>query len=544
MGQLASGHLAVRALKQAGVEHLFTLSGGHIFPLYEGCRHEGVRLVDFRHEQAATFAAEGLGKLTRRPQVAALTAGPGVTNGMSAVASARFGGSPLLVLGGRAPAATWGSGSLQEIDHVAFMAPVAKYAQTADVADKVAAVTLEALRAAGTPRRGPAFVDVPVDVMFSPAEEESVPAVRSADVVEPDPDRLASLAALLRTAERPLLFAGTDVWFGAAEDELRSLVELLRAPLVLNGMGRGLLPADHPQVISRARSAATKDADLVVVIGTPLDFRLGFGRFPGADVAHVADHPDGVARHVELAGSAAGDLRAVLRGLAEAAGGPAGDLAAGRAAHLATLQDVERSKRAEEQDLLSADRDPIHPARVVGAVAAAIDRDAVVIGDGGDFVSFAGRHLDSFTPGCWLDPGPYGCLGTGMGYAAAARLAHPGRQVVVLLGDGAAGFGLMDAESLVRHGLPVVMVVGNNGIWALEKYPMQAIYGGWDVAADLQPGLRYDHVVAALGGAGETVERAADLGPALQRAFAAGVPYLVNVLTDPTVAYPRSTLLA
>ena len=176
MGQLASGHLAVRALKQAGVEHLFTLSGGHIFPLYDGCRHEGVRLVDFRHEQAATFAAEGLGKLTRRPQVAALTAGPGVTNGMSAVASARFGGSPLLVLGGRAPAATWGSGSLQEIDHVAFMAPVTKYAQTADVADKVAAVTLEALRAAGTPRRGPAFVDVPMDVIFSPAEEESVPA--------------------------------------------------------------------------------------------------------------------------------------------------------------------------------------------------------------------------------------------------------------------------------------------------------------------------------------------------------------------------------
>jgi acetolactate synthase-1/2/3 large subunit len=192
---------------------------------------------------------------------------------------------------------------------------------------------------------------------------------------------------------------------------------------------------------------------------------------------------------------------------------------------------------------LSSDAFPIHPARVYGELRPRLDRDAVVIGDGGDFVSYAGKLVDSFQPGCWLDPGPYGCLGTGLGYAAAARVARPDSQVVLLLGDGAAGFSLIDVDTLVRHDLPVVIIVGNNGIWGLEKHPMKAIYG-YDVAADLQPGCRYDQVVVALGGGGELVEKPGDLGPALDRAFAAGGPYVVNVLTDPAVAYPRSSNLA
>ena len=171
-----------------------------------------------------------------------------------------------------------------------------------------------------------------------------------------------------------------------------------------------------------------------------------------------------------------------------------------------------------------------------------LDRDAVVIGDGGDFVSYAGRFVDSYVPGRWLDPGPYGCLGTGLGYAMAARIVHPDRQVVLLLGDGAAGFSLMDADSLVRHNLPVAIVVGNNGCWGLEKHPMRQLYG-YDVAADLQAGCRYDQVVAALGGAGETVERPDEIAPALKRALAAGVPYLVNVICDPEHAYLRRSNL-
>lgn len=543
MAPQPSGVLALQALHGVGVEHLFTLSGGHLFPLYDGCRQTGVRITDFRHEQSATFAAEALGKLTRRPQVAALTAGPGVTNGMSAVASAAFGGSPLLVLGGRAPAATWGQGSLQEIDHVAFMTPVTKHAATATGPEDVAGAVLEAHRLAGAAHRGPTFVDIPMDVIFTPAEEATVPTPAAGDPVPLDAQGAAGVAALLQDAERPVIVGGTDVWFEAAWPHLRHLVETVQVPVVLNGMGRGLLPADHPQVISRARGTAFGNADLVVVIGTPLDFRLGFGRFGDARVAHVADHPDRVAGHADLAAAASGPLADLLTGLAEAAGGPTGDRAAARATWLAQVAAAEAAARADEPDLAS-DAHPIHPARVYGALRQVLDRDAVVIGDGGDFVSYAGRYVDSFTPGCWLDPGPYGCLGTGMGYAAAARLAHPDRQVVALLGDGAAGFSLMDAETLARHRLPVVMVLGNNGIWALEKFPMQAVYDGWDAAADLQPGLRYDDVVAALGGAGETVDRAADLVPALRRGFAAGVPYLINVLTDPAVAYPRRTLLA
>jgi acetolactate synthase I/II/III large subunit len=544
MADLSSGHLAMRALKQAGVDHLFTLSGGHIFPLYDGCRHEDVRLVDVRHEQTAMFAAEGLAKLTRRPQVAALTAGPGVTNGMSAIANARFGGSPVLMIGGRAPEGTWGQGSLQEIDHVSFMAPVTKHAITSMSPDAVAADVLEALRIAGEPHRGPTFVDVPMDVIFSPADESTVPSWTEPAPEEIDAGAVSGAAALLRDAERPVVVAGTDVWYAGAWEELRALVETLGVPVITNGMGRGCIPADHELAISRARGTAFKKADLVMVVGTPLDFRLGFGRFGEARVIHVADAAEEAPTHTETAAALAGDLRATLTALAEAAGGPTGDRADARRAWLDELRDVEAAKRADEAELLQADSDPIHPVRIYGELKRVLDRDAVVIGDGGDFVSYAGKFVDSYNPGCWLDPGPYGCLGTGMGYSAAGRLARPDAQVVTVLGDGAAGFSLMDVDTLVRHELPVVMIVGNNGMWALEKYPMQMLYDGWDAAADLQPGIRYDDVVKALGGAGETVEKAADLGPALDRAFASGVPYMVNVLTDPSVAYPRSTVLA
>jgi acetolactate synthase-1/2/3 large subunit len=535
VAQITSGHLAMRGLKAAGVDNLFTLSGAHIFPLYEGCRFEDVRLLDVRHEQTAAFGAEGLAKLTRSPQVAAVTAGPGVTNAMSAIASAQVGGSPLLVLGGRAPLGTWGQGSLQEVDHVPFVAPLTKYATTADDPATVAAVTLDALRRAGTGHRGPTFVDIPMDTIFSPADEDTLPAWQPPEPVAFDLDAVAAVAELLRGSQRPVIIGGTDVWFGGAWEALRDLAETLHAPVLLNGMGRGCLPPDHDLAIQLARGTALKGADLVMVVGTPLDFRLGHGHFGAAKVIHLADHPDGVASHIQLAASVGGDLTGVLTAVADAVDGGGDE----RRAWTQQLRDAEAAKRAGETDLLEADSDPIHPVRIYGELRRTLDPDAVVVCDGGDFVSFAGRYISSSTPGRWMDPGPYGCLGTGMGYAMAARVAHPDAQVCVLLGDGAVGFSLMDVDSLVRHNLPVVMVVGNNGIWGLEKFPMQAIYDGWDVAADLQPGLRYDDVVKALGGAGETVEKAADIGPALERAFAAGVPYLVNVLTDPTVEYPR-----
>ena len=532
------GELALAALRPFGVDTLFTLSGGHVFPLYDAAvkRDPPTRLVDVRHEQTATFAAEGYARLTRRPGLAVLTAGPGVTNGMSAITQAHFNGSPVVVLGGRAPQARWGAGSLQELDHVPLVAPVTKLARTVTAVEDIPAAVHEAAVAALTPHRGPTFVDLPLDVAFRRGEATVPPGTLPA-ATEPDPDVVARAAALVAEAERPMLIAGSDVWWAGAEAELAAAVEHLRVPTFVNGQGRGCLPADHPLAAGRTRGLLKTEADVVVVAGTPLDFRLSFGRFGDAAVVHLVDSEESRAGHVDAL-TVAGDLRVTLAGLAGYEGK--------RADHepwVDRVGELEVAAAAEDEASLAADATPILPGRVYGELRARLDRDAVVVCDGGDFVSYAGKYIDVYEPGCWLDSGPYGCLGTGLGYAMAARLAHPDRQVVALLGDGAVGFSLMDVDTLVRHQLPVTMVVGNNGIWGLEKHPMRAIYG-YDVAADLQPGCRYDEVVAALGGAGETVSEPNDIGPALDRALAAGVPYLVNVITDPADAYPRSSNLA
>jgi acetolactate synthase-1/2/3 large subunit len=531
-----AGQQAIAALQQFGVDTIFTLNGGHIWPLYEAARDRGVRVVDTRHEQSAAFAAEAYAKLTRRPGVAALTAGPGITNGVSAVTSAWFNGSPLVVLGGRAPQRRWGAGSLQELDHVPILESITKWSATVTDAAKSGAMVHEAAAIAAEPHRGPVFLDFPLDV-FGPSAGD-VPAADPARArgAEPDPDDIARLASRILSAERPALVVGSDVYWAGAWDLLAAAVEHLRVPVFSNGLGRGTLPADHELAFLRTRGVLKERADLVVVVGTPLDFRLGFGRFGSAEVAHVVDAESQRAVHVDVL-TVVGDIAATLRGLAEH-GGHRPD----HESWIAELRAAEEAARAAEAPLLAAGDGPIKPTRVYGELRRRLARDAVVICDGGDFASYAGKFVEVFEPGCWLDTGPYGCLGNGLGYSIAARVARPDAQIVALLGDGAAGFSLMDADSLVRLGLPVVMVVGNNGMWGLEKHPMQAVYG-WDVACDLQPGCRYDEVVRALGGAGELVTEPDEVGPALDRAFASGVPYLVNVVTDPADVYPRSSNL-
>jgi acetolactate synthase I/II/III large subunit len=536
-----SGHGGVAALAAArryGVQTLFTLSGGHIFPLYDAAVKGGqpVRLVDVRHEQTAVFAAEATARLTRLPGLAAVTAGPGVTNTVSAVTTAWLNGAPVVVLAGRAPDSRWGQGSLQEIDHPPLLAPVTKRAWTEHDPAGVAGSVDEAFRIALSPHRGPVFLDLSLEAIYGTADTE-LADVDIPTAPPPDPADVSRIAGLLRAARRPVLILGSDVWLGGAEGAARRAAEELRLPVVANGQARGVLPRGHDLLVTRARSTALREADLVLVAGTPLDFRLAYGSFGQknnpAQVVHVADGPDGVAAHVPLAASAHGDLGAFFDGLA--GGGPVGD-----PDWVVRLAGAVQAALEADGPLLTSDADPVHPARVYGELLRVLDDDAVVIGDGGDFVSFAGKYVEPARPGGWLDPGPFGCLGTGLGYAIAARLARPSGQVVLLLGDGAAGFSLMDADTLVRHKLPVVIVCGNNGAWGLEKHPMRALYG-YDVLADLQPACRYDEVVRALGGAGELVTSASGIGPALRRAFASGVPYLVNVVTDPEIAYPRST---
>jgi acetolactate synthase-1/2/3 large subunit len=543
---LHGGRLVARRLRAHGVTTLFTLSGGHLFSIYDGCRAEDIAIVDVRHEAAAAFAAEGWAKVTRRPGVAALTAGPGVTNGMSALASAQQNGSPMLVLGGRAPAFRWGQGSLQEIDHVPFVRPVAKLAATADVPAEIPALVDEALATALAPPSGPAFLDFPLDVVFTEGEEgEPPPALPDpAAGPAPDPAQLDRAAALLREAERPVIMAGTGLYWGHGETALRRLAEAARSPVCLNGLARGCLPADHELFLSRARSRALKEADVALAAGVPMDFRLAFGGAFGEQTEIVVLDRAEPAREPPRTPAAElyGALGPALDALAAATGDASG-VAADRAAWLTALRAEESERRSAERAEREDRRAPLHPMRVYGELAAVLDRDAIVIGDGGDFVSYAGRVMDTYAPGCWLDPGPYGCLGCGPGYALAAKLAHPRRQVVLLLGDGAFGFSGLEFDTLARHGVAVVGVMGNNGIWGLEKHPMEMLYG-YSVAADLRPGTRYDRVVEALGGHGEMVERPEDLRGALVRAFEAGGPALVNVLTDPAVAYPRRSSLA
>jgi acetolactate synthase-1/2/3 large subunit len=540
--QLHGGRLVARRLRAHGVTKLFTLSGGHLFSIYDGCRAEGIDIVDVRHEQTAAFAAEGWAKVTRSLGVCALTAGPGVTNGMSALASAGQNHSPVLALGGRAPQFRWGQGSLQEIDHVPFVRPLVKLAATAQETAEIPGLVDQAIRAALTPHSGPAFIDFPLDHVFTEADEPEL-AVRPIELAAADPRALDRAAALLREAERPVVMAGTGLYWGRGEDALRALVEAQRIPVFLNGQARGCLPADHELCFARARSEGLKGADVALVIGVPLDFRLGFGKSFGPEteivVIDVAEPEREHARSV--AAELYGSIPETLAVLSEGADGRA--LASEREAWIGSLREIETEKRAAEAGELSDDRAPLHPMRVYGELARVLERDAIVIGDGGDFVSYAGRVVDSYRPGCWLDPGPFGCLGSGPGYALAAKLAHPDRQVVLLLGDGAFGFSGMEFDTLARHGVAVVAVVGNNGIWALEKHPMEFLYG-YSVAAELRPETRYDEVARALGCEGELVRRPAELGPALERAFASGRPTVVNVLTDPSVAYPRKANLA
>jgi acetolactate synthase-1/2/3 large subunit len=532
------GRIVAKALKSRGISHLFTLSGGHLFSIYDGCREEGIEIVDVRHEQSAAFAAEGFAKATRRVGVAALTAGPGVTNGVSAIAGAQANCSPICVLGGRAPELRWGSGSLQEIDHLPFVSPLVKSAQTVKDPALIGSATAAALDLSMAAPSGPTFVDYPLDVVFTEA---------AADV--PPPDKRAGqpaagveeAAALLGAAERPAIMAGTGLYWAHGEDQLRALAVALGSPVFLNGLGRGCLPADHGLAFSRARGAGLSGADVALVVGVPIDFRLGFGEAFGEDtkLIRLDAAPNALTANRLPQVDLVGDVRATLAAIQ----GAVGDGPGRTGPWLEKLREVEAEKRGGEHEELNDPRAPLHPVRVYKELDEVLDRDAIVVGDGGDFVSYAGRFINTFEPGCWMDPGPFGCLGAGPGQAIGAKLAHPERQVCLLLGDGAFGFAGMEFDTMARHGLGVVGVMGNNGIWALEHHPMKFLYG-YSVAAELRPETPYERMVEALGCEGVQVREPHELRPALERAFESGRPTLLNVLTDPEVVYPRKSNLA
>jgi acetolactate synthase I/II/III large subunit len=528
------GTHVVSVLQQYGVNEIFTLSGAHVFAIYDACVQRGVKIVDVRHEQTAGFAAEGMSKLGRRPGVAVLTAGPGVTNSVSAVASAQANGSPVLIIGGRAPAKRWGLGSLQEFEQVPVFSTITKQADTALRVEDISPMVSDALETSLRPHRGPVFLDIPADVLNASATTDA-PVVRETPTATPDTDSIARAVDLLSAASRPVMVAGTDVWWAGAWDELRKCAETLQIPTFTNGMGRGCLPVESEMYFSRSRSKL-KAADVVVVVGTPLDFRLSYGVFGEAKVIHVVDSPEQRRTRDAPALTLVGDIKDSLSALnASVKVRPQQ-----HSTWIEELRDCEIERRQGDDSELGSTNAPIHPSRIYGELRDRLEKNAVVIGDGGDFVSYAGRFIEPHYPGLWLDTGPFGCLGSGLGHSIAARLTYPDRQVVLLAGDGALGFAGMDIDTLVRLRLPVTIIVGNNGTFGLEKHPMLARYGYY-VAADLQSGCRYDLMAKALGANGELVTDPDDIGGALDRAFASGETYLVNVLTDPSIAYPRTS---
>jgi acetolactate synthase-1/2/3 large subunit len=535
-----AGELVALAMKRAGVSHLFTLNGGHIWPILMGATEHGIRVIDTRHEQSAAFAAEGWAKVTRECGVAAVTAGPGVTNSASALAQALGNDSPMFVVGGRAPIARWGMGSLQEMDHVEVVRTLTKKALTLNSAEDAYSTAAECMRTALSRRTGPVFMDIPIDVFFGAADlPEATEHLTPDNGPPPDPSLIEQAARAILNAERPVIVAGGGVWWAHAEDELRELVEVANVPLTVNGMARGMLPPSHPLFFSRARGQALREADLIVLVGVLLDFRLNFGQPPvfGEDARLIYVDVDDHRKHRPAEVAIFGDVKAALTQLAGAvAGAPRSD------AWVAALRETEATGRKRDESMTQSDSSPVHPARLIAEVDRYADPDAIIVGDGGDFISFAGRLIERKKPGLWIDPGPFGCLGSGPGYAMAAKLARPDRQVILLSGDGAFGFSAMEFDTMVRHRIPVVCLVGNNGIWALEKHPMQNMLGA-SIAADLGHKTRYDRVVEALGGYGELVERPEDVRPAVDRAFKSGLPACVNVICDATAEYPRSSVL-
>ena len=542
---LHGGLLVAKMLKQEGVEVVFTLSGGHIAAIYDGCVREGIRVMDTRHEQVAVHAAEGWAKVTRTPGVALLTAGPGVTDGVTGIANAYLAGSPVLVFGGAAPVAHWDQGALQELRHVELVRPITKWARTVVQTNRLAEYTAMAFREATAERPGPVFLECPMDTLNNliPSEEAIIPdAGAPAARAQADPAAIERAAALLEQAERPVIFAGTTVWWDDGSAALRSLAERVQAPVFLNGSARGSLPPDHPLFCSLARRAALAEADVIVLAGAKLDFRLGYGQPPlipaSAKIIWLDTLPEEIGANRGAEVGLPGDV-----GLNLAAIGAALDNVVNHDAWLAQIRAAEERAREREAALMRSDAQPIHPLRLCAELRDALDRDAWVIGDGGDIVSYGARVLNPWEPGHWLDAGPMGTLGAGTGFAIAAKVAHPDKQVAMLFGDGAFGLNGMEFETMARHNLPIVAVIGNDGQWAQIKHPQKAMLGH-STAADLAPGVRYDLMAQAFGCHGELVERPDEIRPAIERAFASGKPAVVNVLTDPNVVYARSTQAA
>ena len=523
------GELVGRALAAQGVSTLYTLCGGHIAPIYEGCLNNNIRVIDFRHEQAAAHAADAHARLTRNIGVAVVTAGPGVTDAVTAVANAFQARSPLILLGGAAPLSTKGMGALQEMPQTDMFKTFTKASFTITDTAKIPAQMAEAFRTALSGRPGPVFIELPFDVLFNAVDPPEIAPKVEISPIEPETGALDKIAALLRDARKPVIIAGTQVYWDDADAALRNLTEQTAIPVFTNGAGRGTLPMDHPHLFKATRSAALKEADVVMLIGTPLDFRLKYGRDWNPDSKLIQVENDAAElnhnRTAEVA--LAADARLVLEGLSARLGDVRFD------DWLSQMQEIEGEKQAKMAQWMALDDSPVNHFRFGAAVNNFVDENTIVIGDGGDIVSATAKVLNITRPGQWLDPGPLGCLGVGAPFAIAAQNLYPDKKVLIVNGDGSFGLNGFEFDTAVRFNLPIVSIVGNDAGWGQIRGPqIQMVGKERAIASSLAP-TRYDKIVAAMGGYGEHVDNPAEIEAALARAFASGKPACIDVALDP-----------
>ena len=527
------GKLVAKVLKAAGVDCVFTLSGGHVMGIYDGCLDEGIEVVDVRHEQAAVHAADAWARLhPGKVGVAILTAGPGVTDGVTGVANAWRANSPILVIGGQGPFRHTRRGSLQEMDHVALIKPISKWAEACYQTSRIGEYMEVGIRAALSGVPGPAFLEIPMDVLHGEVdlEEIRVPKFRDYRVASTSPRHLiAESVELLSKAATPMVMAGTSLKWSEGGEHLANFLQKTGIPCFVNGMARGEISWDHPSFLSLTRKEALEKSDLVILAGTPLDFRMKFGRSIPPTAAII---------QMDIDETLIGDNRAADLGLVGNIGMNF-QLMTQEIEDRDVVVDVSRYRdqlREREQQLDNARRDqmdseevPIDPLRLCREIASCVSDDMIVIGDGGDIVAQASKVIQVPRNGTWMDPGPLGTLGVGMPFALAAQKAHPDKRVLIVYGDGSFGLNGFEFDTAVRFGLPIVGIVGNDAAWGQMMRPQEMLYGEDRLVAVELNRTRYDLVVEALGGHGEHVVAPGEIAPAITRAFESGKPALVNV---------------
>lgn len=522
------GELIARALKAQGVNALYTLCGGHILPIYEGCLNNDIRVIDFRHEQAAAHAADAHARLTRNIGVAAVTAGPGVTDAVTGVANAYQARSPMILLGGAAPLKTKGMGALQEMPQTEMFKTFTKDSFTVEHTEDIPVLMHRAIHTALSGRPGPVFIEVPFDVLFNAVDDPGPVERVTIAPIEPELSDIQQIFEILRNAQRPVIMAGTQVYWDAAHDALKTLTEQAGIPVFTNGAGRGTLSMKHPNCFKSARGAALKEADVIMLIGTPLDFRLKYGNdWPeGVKVIQLENDPAELNHNRQADVALCANARLVLEAMAEGLQGIRFD------EWLDKIRKVEEQKNEQLQAWKALDGVPINHFRMGAALDDFIDEQTIVIGDGGDIVSACAKVIDLTLPGQWLDPGPLGCLGVGAPFAIAAQHLYPDKRVLIINGDGSFGLNGFEFDTAIRFNMPIVSIVGNDSGWGQIRTPqIGMVTEERSIATKLAP-TRYDKIVEAMGGYGEYVEQPDDILPALERAFASRQPACINVVID------------